>query len=224
MQQLELLAIRQQPAPREIPLPSKVIRQYVREKLRGFTARQLARELRRVRKEARKHMRAIKVSYRAEFEQPTGALNPMGMKLPGLQRVEIFQTGATWKARSIATGQIYTRLEKFASRTHAQSNLEANFERRLTEWEIWGKPPEEAEPRKLLPKEIRIASDGQVFWRQAEDFTHILHAPNIPPGAHVPPAACGAKVNVKCFISTKANIEPTCEPCAEIWRKEYRGK
>ena len=55
-------------------------------------------------------------------------------------------------------------------------------------------------------------------------FTHILHAPSIPPDAKVPPAACGAKVSAKAFINNKANVERTCEGCAQVWREHYKGK
>jgi hypothetical protein len=169
-------------------------------------------------------MRAIKVTYRAVFEQPKGALNPMNLNLPAPMPVELFQAGATWKARSVLTGAEFNRFEKFASKAHGQSTIESSFERQITPWEMWGKPPDEIEPRELLPKEIHQCADGQVFWKQPEDFTHILHAPTIPYTAKIPPAACGAKVNVKCFIDNRANVEPTCEPCAEIWKREYRRK
>ncbi len=37
-------------------------------------------------------------------------------------------------------------------------------------------------------------------------------------------ACCNAELAPKFFISTKANVEPTCKGCAEVWRKEYQGK
>jgi hypothetical protein len=150
----------------------------------------------------------------------------MGLKLPGPCPVELFGHGEKWQAREIATSarRVYTKLEKFASLHHGISVVEQAFERRLEPWQIWGTPPEEQHERILLPQEICDLGNGQMGWKQAEDFTHIIHAQSIPDGARIPPAACGAKVNTKCFISTKANIEPTCKGCAEVWRKEYKGK
>ena len=88
---------------------------------------------------------------------------------------------------------------------------------------MWGTPPGEAQERILTPEEVSVL-DGKLFFKQAEDYTHIIHAQTIPPGARIPPAACGVQVNTKCFISTKANVEPSCKACAEVWEREYRNK
>lgn len=72
--------------------------------------------------------------------------------------------------------------------------------------------------------EVCDLGNGKWGFLQDEDRTHIIHAPSVPPGAHVPPAACGAQVNVKCFINNRANVEPTCRGCADVWRREYRDK
>jgi hypothetical protein len=74
------------------------------------------------------------------------------------------------------------------------------------------------------PYDVIDLGKGKWAAIDVEDRTHIIHAPSIPPGARVPPAACGASVNAKCFISTKANIEPTCRGCKQVWEREYKGK
>jgi hypothetical protein len=167
-------------------------------------------------------MRAIKVTYRAVFEQPIGKLNPMGARLPGPVSIEIFGSGERWQAREIAGG-ILTRLGKLGPTSYAQSEVAAVFERQTQAWQMWGTPPGETAERMLTPEELADIG-GKVFFKQAEDYTHIIHAQSIPPGARIPPAACGAQVNAKCFISTKANVEPSCKGCAEVWKREYRNK
>jgi hypothetical protein len=184
-------------------------------------------------------MRAIRVTFRAVFQQPIGKLNPLNAKFASPIAVEIVQIGAKWLAREILSAGVFTRLGNLASLEQAKAELAANFERQVQDWQIWGRVPwkplclsqrsgngESAltEERMLSLDEIVIDSHGKAFFKQAEDYTHILHAPTIPPGAHVPPAACGAQVNAKCFISTKANVEPSCKGCAEVWRREYKGK
>lgn len=174
-------------------------------------------------------MRAIKVTYRAVFQQPIGRLNPMGLKVPGDIPVELFGQGEQWQAREISRiANAFTRLGRFSGPDHGKKEVTASFERQIQPWQIWGTVPGNGkdaltEERILSPDEL-VFQKGKAFLRTAEDYTHILHAPTIPPGARVPPAACGAQVNAKCFISTKANIEPTCKPCAEVWRREYKGK
>jgi hypothetical protein len=169
-------------------------------------------------------MRAIKVTYRAVFHQPIGALNPMGMKLSGPIAVEIFGSGERWQARELTSGAVFVRLGRFGSAMHAKSEVPTSFERQSEPWQIWGRPPNENQERMLTAAEVVIDAHGKVFFKQAEDYTHIIHAQTIPPGARIPPAACGAQVNAKCFISTKANVEPSCKACAEVWRREYKGK
>lgn len=245
MEQLDLLTIRKQPAQREPEIPHRVIKAYVKANLRDFANRQAERE--RQRAEARKrekprtkrteehqHMRTIRVTYRAVFQQPIGELNPMGVKLPGDFPVELFQVGAKWQAREIASArrQVYEKLGKFASLENARTVLKQNFERCTEPWQIWGIPPMETTAqrdqigieRMLLPDEICSLGDGKFGWYGPEDRTHIIHAPTIPSGARIPPAACGVKVNAKCFIDNRANVEPTCKGCAEVWRREYQNK
>ena len=176
-------------------------------------------------------VRAIKITYRSVFEQPIGALNPMGLKLPGPCPVEIFGQGEKWQAREIGSPAraTYTKLYKFTSPIQGMACVEQAFERRIELWQIWGTVPGDgkttlAEERMMSPDEIVLDAHGRAFLKQPEDYTHIIHAQTIPPRAHIPPAACGVQVNAKCFISTRANVEPSCKGCAEVWKKEYRGK
>jgi hypothetical protein len=169
-------------------------------------------------------MRAIKVTYRAVFQQPIGKLNPMGVELPGDFAVEICGSPiAGWRAYSMEPRRLYEKLGRFASFDHAKTELAAAFRRQTRDWQLWGTPPGETQERMIQPEELADI-DGKVFFKQAEDYTHIIHAQTIPPGARIPPAACGAQVNAECFISTKANVEPSCKGCAEVWRREYKGK
>jgi hypothetical protein len=150
----------------------------------------------------------------------------MGLKLPGPCPIEVFQLGKLWKARELATPQrqVHKRLGELANVDLQKARVGQSFERQLEPWQVWGTPPGEQQERILQPEEICDLGNGQTGWRQPEDYTHIIHAPTIPPGARVPPAACGAKVKAECFISTKANVEPTCPDCREVWRKEYQNR
>ena len=171
-------------------------------------------------------MRAIKVTYRAVFQQPIGDLNPLGLKVGGDILVEVFRRGEGWQARM---ANAFKPLGKFASASHALSGVAAAFERQIQPWQIWGTVPDNgrialAAERMLSPDEFVVDKQGKVFFKQAEDYTHILHGPLIDPKLKIPNAACGAQVNADCFISTKANVEPSCKGCAEVWRREYRNK
>lgn len=170
-------------------------------------------------------MRSIRATYRAVFRQPIGLINPFEVKLPGDFPVEVFGQGEKWQARTLSHPPVvYKKLQHFTNAIQGMMEVEHNFQERLEPWQVWGKPPNENAERMLLPGEICDLGSGKMGWLDPEDFTHILHGPLIDPAAKIPNAACGAKVNAKCFISTKANVEPTCKECAEVWRKEYKGK
>jgi hypothetical protein len=153
------------------------------------------------------------------------------MRLPGTFPVELFQRGASWLAREIASPrrQGYDKLGKFASLEHAKAEVCRSFEKQVQDWQMWGMTPgngvtDLSVEQMLTSYDVADLGNGQFGWIQDEDRTHILHGPLIDPTAKIPNAACGARVNAKCFISTKANVEPTCKGCAEVWKREYRGK
>ncbi len=183
-------------------------------------------------------MRVIKVTYRAVFEQPKGVLNPSGWKISGAFPIEVYGTGERWKIRSIATATRpqYVKLGEHPGPTAAIQRAENSFQTQLQHWQVWGTPPltlEEMEAgareelRQLEPSEFKtIIKEGieRAYWLEPEDFTHIIHAPTLEPKQKVPHAACGVSVPADCFISTKANVEPTCKECAAVWREHYQGK
>lgn len=177
-------------------------------------------------------MRSINVTFRAIFEQPKGKLNPMGLKLPGPMPVEIFGSGEKWQARSLSAHPVvYKNLQRFTTPEQGMYVVQDSFERQVEAWQMWGIPPEvnlkepkSKDARMLLPEEIADLGKGKFGFRQPEDYTHIIHAQSVPPGAKIPPAACGTSVNANCFISTKANVRPSCRKCAEVWEEHYQGK
>jgi hypothetical protein len=177
-------------------------------------------------------MRQIKVTYRAVFQQPVGALNPAGFRIPVPVPVEVFQRGQTWQVCEISGHNVFSRLGRFATAASARDAVFAAFETQVRDWQMWGTVPN-PDPtvtssvgveRLLEPSEVCDLGNGKMAFKGPDDYTHILHAQNIPPGAHMPPAACGAQVDAKCFISTKANVEPSCKACAEVWRREYQNR
>lgn len=234
--------------PRRSQLPmfeSRAVRtipQEVAHRLHGFEHRQAARvEKRRADQERWKatppglrqkripkagpDMRAIKVTFRAVFEQPIGKLNPSELRLPGLRPVEVFSKGDKWYVRSLETAKpiVLEKLGEFANSAQAKTAVEQSYRRFVQSWQLWGTPPGFPAPVPLQAEDIVKLPNEQYAWKEAEDFTHILHAPNAQPGKTMV-AACGADVPAKAYVSTKANVEPTCKRCAEVWREHYATK
>jgi hypothetical protein len=172
-------------------------------------------------------LKQIKITYRAVFEQPLGLLNPMCLRIPGNCPVEVFEAGTGWKVREIASPrrQVYEKLGALPGIEYARKTVENSFKKQIEPWQMWATPPGSTQERMLLPFEVRwIPKEGRdrAYWLEPEDYTHILHAPTIPAGAKIPPAACGAKIPTNSFISNRANVEPTCSKCAKVWREHYQ--
>jgi hypothetical protein len=207
--------------------------------MRGFARRQAERE--RIREERQKNeaprkpkpeglppnMKTIDVTYRAVFEGPQGAINPIGAKIPGAFPMEVFRRGKAFYARNLAApGKTpIARLGNDASAEGMKRTVSVSFKTCIAIWSIYGTPPDEQIERELLPFEfLDIRIPGKVGWYEPRDRTHIIHALLVPEGARVPPPACGAKVKTDTYIDPRANVEPTCPKCAAIWKQEYKGK
>ncbi len=174
-------------------------------------------------------MRILKVTYRSIQEQPCGILNPSGFKLPGPRPVEVFCKGDKWFLREIESPRrvVYDKLGSFVNARAAMDATHTSFARMREAWQMWGTPPADKEPRIIGPDEIKILDTGVVCWKEPEDFTHIMRTGpgfNTDGNARAFIAACEESLSPKHFISTKANVEPTCTICAEVWRREYKGK
>jgi hypothetical protein len=178
------------------------------------------------------NVRIIRVTYCAIFKQPIGKLNPTGMKFPVECPVEVFQNGDSWKLRNVGSRTVYDKLGHHPNAATAMATAEVNFETVVEPWQMWGTPPCSGQmakehkhvARMIEPHEVAILPTGVVCWKELEDFTHIIHAPTMDPKHKIPTAACGNQVDAKAFINNRANLEPTCKGCAEVWRKEYQRK
>jgi len=235
MKQLDLIKARRQPEQPEPRIPTRTIKAFIKENMRDFARRQALRE--RTRQEYRaneaarppkkkaeqtehKFMKTIPITFRAIFEQPTGPLNPLGCKIPGPQPVEVFAKAGFWYARELSTPKrnVFERLGKSSGSDSARQGVENSFVRRLQAWQVWGTPPDSPVPRLLKPDEYADLGDGKAGWYTAEDRTHIIHKSD---GSRNPPAACGQIVPRNTFLVNRANVEPSCPGCAEVWKEHY---
>ncbi len=103
------------------------------------------------------------------------------------------------------------------------------FAEQLRPWQIWASVPGDgvtklAQERLLEPDELQFLPDGRVLIKEPEDYTHIIHAPTLKAAERVPAAACEYKASAKTLINPRANVEPTCKVCAQIWKAFYQEK
>jgi len=153
-------------------------------------------------------VRQIRLAYRAQFRQPTGALNPMGLKLAIPVDVEVFEAKiGQWTLRSPVTNAVFTELPACASATEARRQAAANFTEQIGDWQ----PFHGCEP--ILPADFVIKDDGKAYLLEAEDFTHIL-APGQAASRKDAPTLCGRTLPHRYFANRDQGPPPTCRICA----------
>ena len=172
-------------------------------------------------------MRQIRVVYRAVFQQ----LKSVAMICRAPVNVEVAQLGnGVWISRSPDTGVSF-RFTECQSAEAARWEAEDRFVEMLSDgWWMLGKPPDGSLLRPLEPEEYTM-KDGKVYWYELNDFTHIMdpkrkltEVGSVIDKAKIWPAACGESPSVKRIISLKADIEPSCPKCAEVYRERYAKK
>lgn len=169
-------------------------------------------------------MKQINVTYCAIFRQPIGKLNPAGLRMNVECPVELFCKGDKWRLREISSPKrvVYEKLGEFSSAAQGKEITEASFESQVEGWQMWTK--RDGANVQLSPEEVAELPDGKIALKELEDYTHIIHAPQLNAKERIPRAACGASVDTKCFINNRANVEPTCRGCADVWKREYQGR
>jgi hypothetical protein len=170
-------------------------------------------------------VRQINVTYRAALEQ----LKAYPFKLKTPINVEVIERRRIWISQSPDTGVEFD-FTPCQSAEAAKKEAEKRFERRLSEWQIFGRPPMHGptqkeprvdKPRLLTSDEIQIR-DGKIYFLEANDFTHV-YDPQKPPVAGMDrdsahDAACGQRPRLRHFVSLKGNQPPTCKECLKIYR------
>ena len=135
-------------------------------------------------------------TFQAEFEQPTGFLNPMSIRIPGRLRIEVYRIPGAWSARNADTrGQlkpiVSTQLEG------AQQQVAEVFERQVSEW--------------------RRYKDGKLYGAEEEaQAGTATHAP--PPSQNKPKAP-----RIKHLID-RANAEPIGGKYATVCRERRKAQ
>jgi len=156
-------------------------------------------------------MRALKVTYRAVFRQPLGALNKLGVRLACDIPVEIYQSVDKWIARRPGTRSDFVEIPAAMSQESMKTSVQQSFETQVSEWQMY-KPDGEV----VQPGETKVNGNGTVMLLEPEDFTHIQHPDPAcaPENKKLARARCGGTFKHQAFASTLENAPPpTCAIC-----------
>jgi hypothetical protein len=117
-------------------------------------------------------MKLIRVTYRATFQQPkVGPLNPIGARIRGPVRVEVYPVSGKWWARTPTNGSAQNPawpLVAVSTAERMREDVATQFEEQLTPWKMWGNPGTALDrPRLLQPDEVEIRENEKVYFKAA---------------------------------------------------------
>jgi hypothetical protein len=150
----------------------------------------------------------IRPTYRAQFQQPLGALNPLGVKLSSPIDVELFEEKAkSWRARRPGTKSLFDIPAHADLDTLRDQMTPQYFASQLTQWRVF------YNGQMLQHCDYRTATDGRVYLYEPEDFTHIGHPEGGGTDRKKGLAACGGMFAYDKFASTVQGSPPSCAVC-----------
>jgi hypothetical protein len=122
------------------------------------------------------NLRPLRVTYRAVFKGPVGALNPMNLKLNVCMTIELYMARRdVWKARELDTGHKRTiePVKDCGTLSSAQNRVKELFQEQCQPWQMWGDvsslfpdvPPDRIKfgLRVIQPEEVEIQGEKVLF-------------------------------------------------------------
>jgi hypothetical protein len=103
------------------------------------------------------NLRPLKVTYRAVFKGPAGALNPMNLKLNICMTIELYMARKdVWKGRELDTGHKRTiePVKDCGTLQSAKNRVVELFQEQCQPWQMWG------DPSSVLPVDTRGCKPG----------------------------------------------------------------
>ncbi len=163
----------------------------------------------------------MKITYRAQFRQPRGVLNPLNVTVRAVVTVELFEGSRCWIAREIDSRdrRVFERLGYHPGIDAAMTAVQNAFAEQLGPWQMY-----DTEGYPLSPDEITIAPDGTVTRKPLTHITDFAaEAAERKAGKHrsTVHTPCAQNVSPKAIVSVKADIAPTCRTCREVYEREY---
>jgi hypothetical protein len=167
-------------------------------------------------------MKAIRVTYRATFRQPIGALNPGGFKFNAAVDVEVFESKAgQWSTRRPGTTSVFKEIPTSVSSEGEKALAGSSFAEVVSDWRMFYQD-------NPLNAEVKIQPDGRILMFEPDDFTHIGHPDGAGADKKKARAACGMSFEYSRFASALENAPPpTCAICAaalKATRHHQEGK
>lgn len=169
----------------------------------------------------------MKITYRAQFRQPVGVLNPLNVTVRAVVTVELFHAAGHWRAREIDSRErnIFERLGQHPGAQGAMTAVQAAFAEQLTRWQMHAGD----DGRPISPDEVAAGPDvnGIVTLKPVTHITDFAaEAAERKSGKHrsTVHAPCGKNVSPKSIISVKANVLPTCPACRAVYERDYASR
>lgn len=105
----------------------------------------------------------LKICYRAEFQGPTGLLNPSGWKVPGNIGVEIRKSGSHWSAFRPGTKEQFVEITPQLDAVTIKNQVSLYFEKQVSKWQMYELTEPSSKAVLLKPEEITYDSKGRIY-------------------------------------------------------------
>jgi hypothetical protein len=105
----------------------------------------------------------LTICYRAEFEGPTGLLNPSGWKVPGKIGVEIRKSGARWVAFRPGTKSQFNEIAAQFDAQTIKNQVGLYFKKQASEWQMYELSEPSGKAILLKPEEAYSDAKGRIY-------------------------------------------------------------
>jgi len=162
----------------------------------------------------------------AEFEQPKGALNPMGLNLPGRIVVEVYRRAGAWYARTHGTKRDYPGVVGVTAEG-AQSQAKLLFRNQVKDWQeltaggtvMQPAPTSDAALIDDGGPKAKTDADQVTPRRPHRGYTHASNSNSPEAGRKHLRAWCGKMIDP----GAVAVEFPTCAQCARMVQAQAQG-
>jgi len=108
--------------------------------------------------------REVTICYRAEFEGPTGVLNPSGWKVPGRIGVEVRKSAGHWHAFRPDTKYEFTQIAEQLEPKTIQDQIRLLFDQQVSDWTIYELEPS-GKTVEVKPEKVYTDQKGRIYRR-----------------------------------------------------------
>jgi len=159
----------------------------------------------------------MNITFRAQFVQPIGKLNPSDWRIPNPApiTVELFHVNgprrSRWLLRALPCLTPFREFEPVEHHGTAKDRVLELFEKRISDWQMF------SDGQPANPDTVEERPDGRFY---KKELTHLAALNrSSPKGVNYYWTECGITAHVINVRSRRGHTSPTCQRCKEGWQR-----